>query len=147
MRRIWLLLMLPVVMLGVPGCGKGRGPVTGLTFERGNGSVWGDQLYVSLTASGITALRYVPDGSGELVERENLPLTAEQWQAVLDRLEQLTLEREKSSLIEKLFGKQDGGDFRRLTVTYGTESVPCRWPDNGQPLEALLEQLVKEVAG
>ena len=147
MRRFWLFLMLPVMMLGLPGCSKGREPVTGLTFERGNGSVWGNQLYIHMTEAGITTLRYIPDGSGELVEQENLPLTAAQWQAVLEQVEQLALEREKSSLIGKLFGKQDGGDFRRLTVIYGSEAVIYRWPENGQALESLLEQLVREVTG
>lgn len=147
MRKAWLILILPVMLLWLPGCGKGREPVTGLTFERGNGSVWGNQFYISMTQTGITTLRYIPDGSGELVERENLPITREQWEAVLAQLEQLTLEREKPNLIGSLFGKQDGGDFRHLTVTYGSETVTYRWPENGQALEALLEQLAGEVAG
>lgn len=147
MRRICFFLMFSVMMLWLPGCGKDRGAITGLTFERGNGSVWGDQLYINITQSGIITLRYIPEGSGKLVERENLPITQEQWQAVLAQLEQLTLEQEKTNLIGKLFGKRDGGDFRRLTVTYGSETVTYRWPENGQTLESLLEQLVREVSG
>jgi len=147
MRRIWLFLMLPVMMLLLPGCGKDREPVTGLTFERGSGSVWGNQLYIRMTETEIVTLRYIPEGSGELVELENLPITQEQWQAVRDQLEQLTLEEEKPKLLGKLFGKQDGADFRRLTVAYGAETVTCRWPENGQALEGLLEQLVREVTG
>jgi len=147
MRRIWPFLLFPIVMLWLTGCSRGREPITGLTFERGSGSVWGDQLYISITQRKITTLRYIPDGSGEQVERENLPITQQQWQAVLAQLEQLTLEKERTNPIGKLFGKQDGGDFRRLTITCGSETVTCRWPKNGQALESLLEQLVREVTG
>lgn len=147
MRRIWLFAILPVLMLWLSGCGKDRKAVTELIFERGNGSVWGHQFYIRMTPTRIAVLRYIPDGSGELTERENIPIAPEQWQAVLSQLEQLTLVKERSNRIGALFGKQDGSDFRRLTVVCGSESVSYRWPEDGQALEALLEQLVQEAAG
>ena len=147
MRRIWRFLIFPVMMLCLPGYSKGRRLITALTFKRDGGSVWGNQLYISITLTGITTLRYISDGSGEPVELENLPITQDRWQTVLAQLEQLTLQQEKTNFIGKLFGKQDGGDFRRLTVTYGRETVTYRWPENGQALESLLEQLVREVTG
>lgn len=147
MRRFWFFLMFSVMMLWLPGCGKDREAITGLTFERGSGSAWGNQLYISITQSGIATLRYIPDGSSDLVELKNLSITKERWQAVLLQLGQLDLEKEKTNLIGKFFGKRDGGDFRRLTITYGSETVTYLWPENGQTLEALLEQLVREVAG
>lgn len=149
MRKLWLILLTPVLMLLMPGCHRSNSaePVTGLTFERGSGSVWGDQLYISLTQERITTLRYIPEGSGELEILEDLPITQDQWQAIIQELEKLPLEREKPNLLEKLFGKQDGTDFRRLTVTRGTETVTYRWPEKGEALELLLEQLVGEVTG
>ena len=122
-----------------------RETVTGLTFERGSGSVWGNQLYICMTEAQIVTLRYIPEGTSDLVELQNLPITQEQWQTVCQQLEQLTLEEAKPKLPGKLFGKQDGGDFRHLTVAYGSETVDYRWPENGQALETFLEQLVREV--
>ena len=146
MRRIWLLGMLPVRMLRLPGCGKYREAVTELIFERGNGSEWGHQLYIRITPTRIAALRYIPAGFGEPIDREDIPIAPEQWQAVLWQLEQLSLVKERANLIRNFFGKQDGSDYRRLVVSYGSKSISYRWPKNGQTLESLLERLVQEVA-
>ena len=148
MRRfLWLFIFVPILLL--TGCGREpvRSKLTGLTFDRGSGSVWGDQLYLCLTETEILTLRYIPEGSGELKTIERLPVTQEQWQAITGALEQLTLEKEKDSLLGKLFQKQDGGDYRRLTLTYGETSIIYRWPAEGAQLESLLEQLVSEVTG
>lgn len=148
MRRfLWLFIFVPILLL--TGCGREpvRSKLTGLTFDRGSGSVWGDQLYLCLTETEILTLRYIPEGSGELKTLERLPVTQEQWQAITSVLEQLTLEKEKDSLLGKLFQKQDGGDYRRLTLTYGETSIIYRWPAEGAQLESLLEQLVSEVTG
>lgn len=140
-RIIWLILLTPVLLF--PGCSQSRtsAAVTGLTFDRGCGSTWGNQLYISLTQTRITTLRYIPEGSSELQILEDLPITPRQWQSITQALEQLTLKKEKTTLS----GKQDGGDYRCLTLTYGKKSVTYRWPDNGAILETLLEQLVQEV--
>lgn len=141
-RILWLFLLLPVLLAG---CGGKTERLTGLTFDRGSGSTWGNQLYIVLMQTQIVTLRYIPAGTGELVTLEQLPITAEQWQTVVDALEKLQLEEEKTSWLGKLFEKQDGGDYRRLTLTYGERSAVYRWPADGQQLEALLEQLVSEV--
>lgn len=146
-RLLWLILLLPVLLLS--GCGHKPElqALTGLTFDRANGSQWGNQLYIALTQTQIVTLRYIPEGSGELVTLEQLPVTAEQWQTLAAALEQLPLEEEKTSFLEKLFPRQDGSDHRRLTLTYGEASVTYRWPAEGTQLESLLEQLVCEVVG
>lgn len=141
-RILWLFLLLPVLLAG---CGGKTEKLTGLTFDRGSGSTWGNQLYIVLTQTQIVTLRYIPAGTGELVTLEQLPITAEQWQTVVDALEKLQPEEEKTSWLGKLFEKQDGGDYRRLTLTYGEHSAVYRWPADGQQLEDLLEQLVSEV--
>lgn len=143
-KMLWLLLLLPVLL-----CGCGQTPkteqLTGLTFERGNGSVEGDRLYIAMTESQITTLRYMPADSAQVQLLEQLSITPEQWQSVIRALEQLTLERKKVSFLEKLFPRQDGGDYRKLTLTYGEQEIAYRWPSNGQLLESVLEQLVAEV--
>ena len=146
-RFLWLFLFIPILLL--TGCGEKpeQRKLTGLIFDRGNGSVWGNQLYISLTENQILTLRYIPAGSGEMQTLNQIPITPEQWQTVSQVLEQLQLEEEKPTLFGKLFQKQDGGDYRRLTLTYGETSVTYRWPAEGTQLESLLEQLVKEVTG
>ena len=143
-RLLWLFLLFPVLLTG---CGKKTETLTGLTFDRGSGSAWGSQLYIALAETQIVTLRYIPAGTGELVTLEQLPITSEQWQAIVDALEKLQLKEEKTSWLGKLFEKQDGSDYRRLTLTYGETSVTYRWPAEGAQLERLLEQLVSEVAG
>lgn len=144
-KTLWLLLFVPILLL--QGCGGDPGPenLTGLVFDRGSGSSWGNQLYIALTEDGITTLRYIPEGTTELKILEQLPITQEQWQALTQQLAQLTLTREKPSFLGKLFQKQDGGDYRRLTLIYSEKEVSYRWPAEGDRLESLLEQLVREV--
>lgn len=146
-RLLWLILLLPVLLLS--GCSHKPElqALTGLTFDRTNCSQWGNQLYIALTQTQVVTLRYIPEGTGELTELEQLPITAEQWQRLVAALEQLPLEEEKTSFLEKLFPRRDGGDQRRLTLTYGETSVTYRWPAEGAQLESLLEQLVSEVVG
>lgn len=144
-RFIWLFLLLPALML--PGCNSkpGLNDLTGLTFERGSGSSWGDQLYISLAQSHILTLRYIPAGIGQLVTLEQIPITPSQWQAIVQMLEQLPLKEKRTSLLGDLFQKQDGSDYRRLTLTYGERTTTYQWPADGELLERLLEQLVEEV--
>ncbi len=146
-RVVWLFLLLPVLLM--PGCSHEPTlqSLAGVTFDRGSGSVWGNQLYISLTETRIVTLRYIPKGTAEQKTLEQLPLAPEQWQEVVRVLEQLPLEKEKRSLLENLFPKQDGGDYRRLTLTYGKTAITYRWPDEGTQLERLLEQLAEEVSG
>lgn len=146
-RFLWLFLLVPVLLQS--GCSRGQEPQspTGLTFDRGSGSSWGNQLYISMTETRISTLRYIPEASGQLKTLEQLPITQEQWKAILGALEQLPLEEEKTSWLGKLFQKQDGSDYRRLTLTYGEKAISYRWPAEGAQLERLLEQLVEEVTG
>lgn len=144
-KLIWLLICVPLLLQGCSSA-PGSDTPTGLIFDRGNGSVWGNQLYIHLTKNTIITARYIPEGSAELMTLEQLPIPPEQWQLISQALQQLKPEREKPSLLEKLFPKQDGGDYRRLTLIYGQKEITCRWPVGGEQLEALLEQLIREVS-
>lgn len=144
MRRILLLLLLTPVLLGC-SANPTPGTVTGLIFQRNNASTWGDQLYLHLTPTQVVTVRYIPEGTSQLQTLEQLPLTQAQWQSILRELEQLSLERAKSSWLETLFPRQDGADSRSLTLLYGQQQITYRWPTGGEALEQLLEQLVQEV--
>ena len=144
-RMIWLIALLPVLMLSGCGLKPELKNLTGLAFERGNGSSWGDQLYISLTQSQILTLRYIPAGTGQLVTLEQIPITQDQWQAIVRVLEQLPLKEKRTSLLGGLFQKQDGSDYRKLTLAYGEKKIAYEWPAEAEGLERLLEQLVEEV--
>lgn len=144
-KLIWLLFCVPLLLQGCSSA-PGSDVPTGLIFDRGNGSVWGNQLYIQLTQDTIITARYIPEGSTELKTLEQIPLAPGQWQAIAQALQQLKPEQERPSLLKKLFPKQDGGDYRRLTLIYGQKEITCRWPAGGEQLEALLEQLIREVS-
>lgn len=143
-KILWLFLSVPILLQGCRGVLPAE-QLTGLIYERGNGSVWGEQLYISLTEDRILALRYMPEGSSQVETREQLPITPEQWQSVTRLVSQLNPERARPSLFDKLFPRQDGSDFYRLTLVYGEKEIPYRLPAGAEELEALLEQLVREV--
>lgn len=144
-RIIWLIALLPALMLSGCSLKPELKNLTGLTFERGSGSSWGDQLCISLTQSQILTLRYFPAGTGQLVTLEQIPITQDQWQAIVRVLEQLPLKEKRTSLLGGLFPKQDGSDYRKLSLTYGEKTISYEWPEDGEKLERLLEQLVEEV--
>jgi len=126
------------------GCQQEDAMITQLTFDRGSGSTWGSQFYIQLSPEQILQLRYIPEGSTELVTREQLPIDSQTWQALLQLLEELTLEK-ADPLKGLLGGKADGADYRRLTVTYGSRQVTYRWPENGEKLEEFLENLGRSI--
>lgn len=132
------------------GCGQEEGKLAGVLFERGHGSAWGNQFYIEVTAEEISLLRYFPEGTGEQTQRQHIPITAEQWQQLEALLSDMEL-KEAGGWREKLFGgaKQDGGEYRRLTLLRetgkGRESTLYQWPQSRQAeaLESLLEQLAE----
>lgn len=150
MKKIILSLLYVSVLLLLPGCGKTpeAGALTGVTFERGSGSQWGNQLYISIAENEITLLRYIPGGTGQLETKEQLPITPEEWRAIADAAKQLPLEEERPGLLEKLFPKKDGGDFRRLTLQWEEKAVTCRWPatEEAAAFEKMLEALALSAA-
>ena len=145
MKRILLAgLVLCGIWLG--GCSRDDGALTQVSFRRGSGSTWGNQLYVQVNAAQIIRAEYIPAGSSELVTRENIPITPAQWQTLCDLVDAMQLQKKSEPLFS--FGtKVDGTDFRELTVTRGGKAVECRWPgdEKAAALEAFLEDLIKEV--
>lgn len=133
-------------------CGQKDAATTGIVFQRGHGSAWGNQFYIEVYADRIAAIHYFPEGASEQVVRENIPITAQQWQALMDVLQTMEL-KEKSTWKEALFGgsKQDGGEFRELTLIRETEKgtvrTRCQWSQSEQAaaLEALLEQFAENL--
>lgn len=150
MKKIILSLLSVSVLLLLPGCGKTpeAKALTGVTFERGNGSQWGNQLYISIRENEITTLRYIPEGTGQLETVEHLSITPEEWQTVADGVKQLSLEEEKTGFLEKLLPKKDGGDFRRLTLQWEAETLTCKWPatEEAAAFEKMLEALALSAA-
>lgn len=125
------------------GCNAGEcDPITGIKFERGHGSAWGNQFYIEVSPEAIVVLRYIPAGATELQTVEQLPITETQWQSLRAAVEQLPLKKARS-----LFGeshKLDGGEYRKLTLLRDGKETAYRWPDTpeAQQLEQLLEALV-----
>lgn len=135
-------MLLAFLMTLPAGCKQKDPAVTEIIFNRGHGSMWGNQFYIKVQATQIVLARYIPEGSSELVTAENLPITDAQWQTVKSAVEQLPLEKARTKLWEKQ--KLDGGEFRELTLVRGKKETAYGWPDNpeARQLEALLEQLL-----
>lgn len=148
-RHLLCYSLLMLLLLPLYGCGSAApsAALSGIVFERGHGSAWGNQLYLEVCPEEIVVARYIPEGSTELQTAEKIPITQTQWQRLEAQLQEMTLEKERVSWWQQLLGKKklDGGEYRKLTLVYGDAQVACRWPDDGAELEALLEYLVGEV--
>ena len=128
------------------GChAKENGALTGIRFNRGHGSAWGNQFYIEIQPAEIVEARYIPQGQSELVTVEHIPITDAQWQSVQGLVEQLPLEKARTNIWDKQ--KLDGGAFRELTLVHGKQEAAYMWPDTPQAeqLEQLLEQLIKNI--
>ena len=132
-------------------CEQKEAKLVGIQFERGHGSQWGNQFYVEVTAREIVITRYFQTGASEQTVREHVPLSQAQWECLADTLRTLELKEAQDSWLDQILGfdKVDGGEFRRLTLTWetekGTKRVSYQWPQDVQAasLEALLEQLAR----
>ena len=120
--------------------------MTGIIFDRGHGSAWGNQFYVEVCQTEVILMRYISAGSVDLITREHLPISPETWQALTDALGALELQQEQTSFLSHFWAdkKLDGGEYRKLTVQYGSKEVHYQWPaDPGAAeLEKLLEALI-----
>ena len=122
-----------------------------LTFERGHGSMWGNQFYVDICPTQITCARYFPQNSSELTEVQALPIDEKDWQQIETILQAMPLEEEKTTLRDILWERHrlDGGAFYELTLTLesarGEKKVIIHWSDDpsSQQLESFLEDLVR----
>lgn len=146
----WVLLMLLVsAVLGVAaaGCGQKENEVmTGIRFDRGHGSAWGNQFYIEVCADEIVLARYFPENARDQKVCEHIPITPEQWNEICELVQAMDLKENRVSLWQLLWKnrKLDGGEYRALTVIWDENvEIAYQWPDNQQAkdLEALLEQL------
>lgn len=152
-RVVCLLLLGGVCLFSLTGCnGQEVGELKQICFERENGSTWGNQFYIEVCAEQILVVSYFPEGSSEQKTLERLPVTETQWNELCQAVQALKLIPEKTSVWQKLFSdrKMDGGDFRKLTLVWQTDSgektIVYQWPNGPQAeqLERLLELIVPE---
>ena len=140
---IRMLPLLVIAALLLSGCGaKSNGEITQIIFNRGHGSMWGNQFYIKISPEEIVSARYIPEGQWDLVTVENLPIPYEQWHKVKSAVEQLPLEKARTDIWEKQ--KLDGSEFRELTLVRGEKEVTYYWPNTpqAQQLEQLFETLL-----
>lgn len=151
MKKTSLLLALTWLSLLLAACAPPEAPVlTRLEWERGHGSMWGNQMFVAVTPEGIDEVRYV-DSDSQLQTVRDLPVTQQQWEELSELVQKLELKKEKPAWLEKLLksSRLDGGEFHTLTLFWqtekGTQQVRYQWPSSGDAdaLETLLETLAK----
>ena len=142
MKKVFILLLACLTVFPAGCTQKEETAVTGICFERGHGSAWGNQFSIRVDARQIITASYIPQGSSEPVTVEQLPITETQWQELTDLLAQLSLKKARRNFWD--FHKLDGGEFRKLTLTYGSKEISYQWPSGEQAAawEALLESLV-----
>lgn len=142
--KAFVFVFVALVLL-LTGCAaKEESAVTGIRFNRGHGSAWGNQFYIELDAEQIVTASYIPEGTGELVTVNHIPITDAQWQSIIAAAQQLPLGKARTNPWENR--KLDGGEFRELTLIRGKKETKYRWPDGpeAQQLEQLLETLLKD---
>lgn len=142
---IWALLLLAFLLLA--GCGpREHGEMTGIIFDRGHGSEWGNQFHIEVCAREIVVARYFPNGSADQNTCEHVPITVQQWEAICQAIRSMDLREKRTSWFQKIWAssKQDGGEYRTLTVIWDQDvEIVYQWPESQQAkdLETLLEQL------
>lgn len=152
MKKVFIAALL--LLTGLSACGVNEESVlSGIIFERGHGSMWGNQLYLDVRANQINRIQYIVDETMVLESRENIPIVPEQWQALENAVLCLDLKEDKSSWKDILFGssKLDGGEYTKLTLIWRTghkeKEINYLWSQSQQSavLEAILEQLMDTV--
>ena len=153
MKRFCIVAAL-MLLTGLPGChAKEDYVLTGIIFDRGHGSAWGNQLYMEVQGTKIVRLRYISKDTGQLETLEYIPILPEQWEALKSAVLKLELQKETVSWKERLLGhsKLDGGEYRNLSLIYSADdkevTTRYQWPGSpeAQGLEAMLEQLAQSV--
>lgn len=148
MKKAPVFLVAACLAAFLTGCGarNSDGVLVRIIFDRGHGSMWGNQFYIELCEEEIICIRYFPEGSSEQVTETEIPLTQEMWEQLVSTVQELELKPERITL-----GKAqvlDGGEYRKLTLSWETggkeKRVHYSWPSSpaAQKLEALLEGLI-----
>lgn len=145
-----------ILLTGLSACHANQDiSLTAIAFDRGHSSAWGNQLYMEVRKTEIVVLKRIAKDTGELETLEHIPIAPEQWDALEAALLHLELQEDTMSWKDRLFGgsKLDGGEYRNLSLTYSSgkkeNTTKYRWPasEEANAFEALLEQLLQEVAG
>ena len=151
----WMLIL--TLTAGLTGCGETELPadtsLVRVTYDRSHGSIWGIQFYIDLTETEIVRTHFFPAGEGTLKEVSHIPVTAEQWkeieQKILTMAPSLTVKKgEKLGFFKKQ--KLDGAESRTLTLTWEKnnkqQTISYDWPNIAEAaaLEELLEVMVRE---
>lgn len=151
MKKLCIIAAL-MLLTGLSGChAKKDYALTGIIFDRGHGSVWGNQLYMEVHSTQIVKLRYISKDTGQLETLEQIPIRLEQWEALKAAVLNLELQEQTASWKERLFGhsKLDGGEYRNLSLIYsgGGKEVATKYQWHGsaeaQELEDMLELLAQ----
>jgi len=151
MKKICIVAAL-MLLTGLSGChAKADYVLTGIIFDRGHDSAWGNQLYMKIYSTEIVRLHYISKDTGQLEILEHIPIQPEQWEALKCAVLDLELRKDTLSWRERLFGhsKLDGGAYRNLSLVYsgGGKEVTTKyqWPEStqAQELEDMLEHLAQ----
>ena len=144
-RKVSVLPIFLAAVLLLSGCNAKRNrEIATIAFNRGHGSMWGNQFYLKISHEEIVTARYIPEGSWDLVTVEHLPITDTQWKTVTGIVELIPLEKTRTDIWEKQ--KLDGSEFRELTLERGKKEITYYWPNTpeSQHLEQLLENLLAD---
>lgn len=153
MQKFMCLLLCAAVLFGMAGCASEKeDEIIGIIFERGHGSMWGNQFYIHVEKTEIVQSRYIPENAQDQQTRQNIPITQQQWEELLAAVQMLKLQEECPSLWESLLGnsKLDGGEYRELILIWSTpkgeKEMSYQWPgdERAEKLEILLTQLIME---
>ena len=148
-RKNWIAGGLSLLLLlGMCGCGRKTtsAQLTGMILERGHGSMWGNQFYIDVCPTQINQIRFFSpdDPGGELLLRENIPISPEDWEEIVAAVNTLTpnLQKEKRQKESSLM--LDGGAFYKLTLMWDGEATTYRWPEDeaATKLERILENFI-----
>jgi len=151
MKKICIVAAL-MLLIGLSGChGKEDYGLTGIIFDRGHDSAWGNQLYMQVCSTQIVSLRYIAKDTGQLETLEHIPIRPEQWEALKSAVLHLDLQKDTVSWKERFFGRRklDGGAYRNLSLIYSSggkeTTTKYQWPESSeaQELEAMLGQLAQ----
>ena len=150
MKKAPVFLVTACLTALLTGCGakNSDGVLARIVFDRGHGSMWGNQFYIEICEDEVICIRYFPEGSSEQMTDTEIPLTQEMWEQLVFAVGELKPELKPERGTLKKAQVLDGTEYRKLTLSWkngGNEkTVNYSWPSSpaAQKLEALLEGLI-----
>jgi len=146
MKKFMICLIIITLLAGCSAAIK-EGEPTSVIFERGHGSMWGEQFYIEVNPNEIAGVDYIDKETMELKHAEHIPITEEQWKEIAFALNDIEPEliEDKPTLLQRLLNrsKLDGGLYRKLTLVYEDSTITYKWPqsDKANELEKIFEKL------